>query len=61
LAAISWIAGVDVINRNQLDLSGVIKNGDVAFFALKSQVNTRLAEAIGRMLIIDLKIPGCFA
>jgi hypothetical protein len=55
LAAISWIAGVDVINRNQLDLSGVIKNGDVAFFALKSQVNTRLAEAIGRMLIIDLK------
>jgi len=55
LAAISWIAEVDVINRNQLDLSGVIKNGGVAFFALKSQVNTRLAEAIGRMLIIDLK------
>lgn len=55
LAAISWIAGIDVINRNELDLSKVIKNGDVVFFALKSQVNTRLAEAIGRMLIIDLK------
>lgn len=55
LAAISWIAEVDVINRNQLDLSSVIKSEDVAFFALKSQVNTRLAEAIGRMLIIDLK------
>ena len=32
-----------------------IKDGDIAFFALKSQVNTRLAEAIGKMLIIDLK------
>ncbi len=55
LAAISWIAGIDAINRNELDLAKVIKNGDVVFFALKSQVNTRLAEAIGRMLIIDLK------
>ncbi|QAT16672.1 type IV secretory protein VirD4 [Candidatus Velamenicoccus archaeovorus] len=55
LAAISWIAEVEVINRDQLDLSEVIKKGGVAFFALKSQVNTRLAEAIGRMLIIDLK------
>ena len=54
-AAISWIAGVGVINRDELDLSRVIKDGDVVFFALKSQVNTRLAEAIGRMLIIDLK------
>ncbi len=60
LAAISWIAGVDVINRDQLDLSNVIKNGDVAFFALKSQVNTRLAEAIGKMLIIDLKSQAVF-
>lgn len=60
LAAISWIAGVDVINRDQLDLSHVIKNGDVAFFALKSQVNTRLAEAIGKMLIIDLKSQAVF-
>ncbi|TRZ48797.1 hypothetical protein D4Q80_03375 [bacterium] len=55
LAAISWIAGIDVINRDELDLAKVIKNGDVVFFALKSQVNTRLAEAIGKMLIIDLK------
>jgi type IV secretory pathway TraG/TraD family ATPase VirD4 len=55
LAAVSWIAGIDVINRAELDLAKVIKNGDVAFFALKSQVNTRLAEAIGKMLIIDLK------
>jgi type IV secretory pathway TraG/TraD family ATPase VirD4 len=55
LAAISWIAGIGVINRNELDLAQVIKNGDVVFFALKSQVNTRLAEAIGKMLIIDLK------
>jgi type IV secretory pathway TraG/TraD family ATPase VirD4 len=55
LAAISWIAGLEIINRNELDLSKVIKNGDIVFFALKSQVNTRLAEAIGRMLIIDLK------
>ena len=55
LAAISWIAGIDVISRDELDLAKVIKNGDVVFFALKSQVNTRLAEAIGRMLIIDLK------
>ena len=55
LAAISWIAGLEVINRDQLDLAKVIKNGDVVFFALKSQVNTRLAEAIGRMLVIDLK------
>ncbi|MDD2731092.1 MAG: TraM recognition domain-containing protein [Candidatus Portnoybacteria bacterium] len=55
LAAVSWIAGIDVINRTELDLAKVIKNGDVAFFALKSQVNTRLAEAIGKMLIIDLK------
>jgi len=55
LAAISWIAGTDAINRDELDLAKVIKNGDVVFFALKSQINTRLAEAIGRMLIIDLK------
>lgn len=55
LAAISWIAGIDAINRDEVDLAKVIKNGDVVFFALKSQVNTRLAEAIGRMLIIDLK------
>ena len=55
VAVISWIAGIDVINRNELDLAKVIKNGDIVFFALKSQVNTRLAEAIGRMLIIDLK------
>jgi type IV secretory pathway TraG/TraD family ATPase VirD4 len=55
LAAISWIAGLEVINRGELDLGKVIKAGDVLFFALKSQVNTRLAEAIGRMLIIDLK------
>jgi len=55
LAAISWITGIDAINRNELDLAKVIENGDIVFFALKSQVNTRLAEAIGRMLIIDLK------
>ena len=55
LAAISWIAGVGVINRNEIDLSRVIKDEEIVFFALKSQVNTRLAEAIGRMLIIDLK------
>lgn len=55
LAAISWIAGINVINHNEIDLARVIKNGDVVFFALKSQVNTRVAEAIGRMLIIDLK------
>lgn len=55
LAAISWIAGIEVINRDELDLAKVIKNGDVVFFALKSQVNTRLAEAIGKMLIIDIK------
>ncbi len=55
VAVISWIAGVDVISRNELDLAEAIKNGDIVFFALKSQVNTRLAEAIGRMLIIDLK------
>jgi type IV secretory pathway TraG/TraD family ATPase VirD4 len=60
LAAVSWIAGIDVINRTELDLSKVIKNGDVAFFALKSQVNTRLAEAIGKMLIIDLKSQAMF-
>jgi type IV secretory pathway TraG/TraD family ATPase VirD4 len=55
LAAISWIAGIEVINRDELDLAKVIQDGDVVFFALKSQVNTRLAEAIGKMLIIDLK------
>ena len=55
LAAMSWIAGIDAINRNDLDLSKIIRDGDIAFFALKSQVNTRLAEAIGKMLIIDLK------
>lgn len=55
LAAVSWIAGIEVITRDELDLSGVIKNGDIVFFALKSQINTRLAEAIGRMLVIDLK------
>ena len=55
LAAISWIAGIEVINRDELDLAKVIKDGDVVFFALKSQVNTRLAEAIGKMLIIDIK------
>ncbi len=55
VAVISWIAEIEVISRDELDLAKVIKNGDVVFFALKSQVNTRLAEAIGRMLIIDLK------
>jgi type IV secretory pathway TraG/TraD family ATPase VirD4 len=55
LAAISWIGGLEVITRDELDLSKVIKNGDIVFFALKSQINTRLAEAIGRMLVIDLK------
>lgn len=60
LAAVSWIAGIDVINRTELDLAKVIKSGDVVFFALKSQVNTRLAEAIGKMLIIDLKSQAVF-
>ena len=55
LAAISWIGGLKVITRDELDLARVIKDGDIVFFALKSQINTRLAEAIGRMLIIDLK------
>ena len=55
LAAISWLSGVEVINQDEFNLSRAIKNGDIVFFALKSQVNTRLAEAIGRMLIIDLK------
>lgn len=55
LAAISWISGLKIITENELDLHEVIKNGDIVFFALKSQINTRLAEAIGRMLIIDLK------
>ncbi len=55
LAAISWIGGLEVITRDELDLSEVIKNGDIVFFALKSQINTRLAEAIARMLVIDLK------
>jgi len=54
-AAISWISDLEIINKQELDLARVIKDGDVVFFALKSQVNTRLAEAIGRMLIIDLK------
>ena len=60
LAAISWIAGIEVMNRNDLDLAKVIKDGDIVFFALKSQVNTRLAEAIGRMLIIDIKNQAVF-
>ena len=55
LAAISWISGIKAINSNELDLARVIKSGDILLFALKSQANTRLAEAIGRMLIIDLK------
>lgn len=55
LAAVSWIAGIEVITKDELNLSEVIKNGDIVFFALKSQINTRLAEAIGRMLVIDLK------
>jgi type IV secretory pathway TraG/TraD family ATPase VirD4 len=55
LAAVSWIAGIEVITRDELDLLEVIKNGDIVFFALKSQINTRLAEAIARMLVIDLK------
>jgi len=55
LAAISWISGLKIITENELDLEKIIKNGDIVFFALKSQINTRLAEAIGRMLIIDLK------
>jgi len=55
LAAISWLSGVEAINQDELSLSKAIKNGDIVFFALKSQINTRLAEAIGRMLIIDLK------
>ena len=55
LAAITWVAGLEALNRDELDLAKVIKGGDIVFFALKSQVNTRLAEAIGRMLIIDLK------
>ena len=55
LAAITWIAGIEAMNRDELDLAKVIKDGDIVFFALKSQVNTRVAEAIGRMLIIDLK------
>ena len=55
LAAMSWIAGIEAINRDCIDLSKIIKDGDIVFFALKSQVNTRLAEAIGKMLIIDIK------
>lgn len=55
LAAISWIGGLEVITRDELNLAKIIKNGDIVFFALKSQINTRLAEAIGRMLVIDLK------
>ena len=56
LAVISWMSGQEVINRDELNLSEAINNGDIVFFALKSQMNTRLAEAIGRMLVIDLKL-----
>ena len=55
VAAISRLAKIVVINSSQIDLSAVIKSGDVMFFALKSQLNTQLAEALGKMLIIDLK------
>ena len=55
LAAISRFSDIESINKQQIDLAEVIKNGDMVFFALKSQVNTQLAEAIGRMLIIDIK------
>ena len=60
LAAISWMSGLGALNRNELNLAKVIKDGDIVFFALKSQVNARLAEAIGRMLIIDLKLQAVY-
>jgi len=55
LAALTRIADVEILNRNEINLEKIIEDQDVAFFALKSQVNTQLAEAIGRMVIIDLK------
>src|SRR3989338_856386 len=55
LAAVSRIAKIRVINTGGVDLSEIIKGEDVVFFALKSQINTQLAEAIGKMLIIDIK------
>ena len=59
-AVISRFADCRILNVKGVDLGKIIKNGDTVFFALKSSVNTQLAEAIGRMLIIDLKYQAAF-
>ncbi len=54
-AALSKLSDYSTLNGDGINLKEIINNGDVIFFALKSQINTQIAEAIGRMLIIDLK------
>ncbi len=55
VASLSKIADYPMINEEGIDLKKIMDEGSVVYFNLRSQINTDLAEAIGRMLIVDFK------
>ena len=60
VASLSKIADYPMINEDGIDLKKVMDEGSVVYFNLRSQINTDLAEAIGRMLTIDLKYHSAY-
>ena len=55
VASLSKIADYPMINEDGIDLKKIMDEGSVVYFNLRSQINTDLSEAIGRMLIVDFK------
>ena len=55
VASLSKIADYPMINEEGIDLKKIMDEGSVVYFNLRSQINTDLAEAIGRMLVVDFK------
>ena len=60
IGSLSKIADYPMINEDGIELKKIMDAGDVVYFNLKTDINTFLAEGIGRMLIIDLKYLAAF-
>ena len=55
ISAISNIAEFPMINEDGIDLNKIMDEGSVVYFNLRPQINSQVAQAIGRMLMVDFK------
>jgi hypothetical protein len=55
IASFSNIADYSMINEDGINLKKIMDDQDVVYFNLRSQINSDLAEALGRMIITDFK------